>query len=342
VNLALDAALLGDWQRCKRKALIGSDWQLIKWLPRNLFNAVLRQAIFAVSNGLGVDEAVIDAETRFLGEATVPGLEFPRGSDPYVLSREWVTLVSTIVRAVAKLTLLPVRHAAPLMLSEFIDWQPLAWADEMGQLHRWITTDAWTADDLSRELHSWRTIGDVAATEAPMMLHVVITGAMIDGHIRSSWTRGWRHPKLPNFNKTRFRSPKGEPLVGWLPVWLAEDRHADHDAWVDQMASEGEVARLMRHITVDVPTKEQCLDIRREMVTEGEAMRWLINDRMPKDWAKQPMSRGACDIPRPCPFQEVCYGPKAVDISTLGRYKPVKSNRQEVQPCPPSMSGEGR
>jgi len=317
----LDAVSIDLWQRCRRQALLSADWKPRKWRPKALFAAVLRQAIFTVSNGGDAAAAIQDGTTRFLQEGASPGLEIPHGSNPYQLAREWVTMLSTVVRAAAKLVLLMVKHAPPVMLSPTLTWQPLSWVDDAGQLHRWIVVDHWNEDARYRELHSWRTIGDIVMAEAPMMLHVVEIGGVRDGRLHCSWTRAWTKPAIIN-GKTHFRSPKGEVLRGWDPFYLADHRNDDHDAWVDQMMREGEVGRLMKHVTVNVPSQAVVDDTRLQMVFEGDALRMATLTRLHDSWRMLPMARGACDTFVPCPYQSVCYADpaKLVKIEDLGLY----------------------
>jgi hypothetical protein len=223
-----------------------------------------------------------------------------------------------------------VRHARPVKLTESIDWQPLAWADESGQLHRWVIIDRWDEDAKWRDIHSWRTIGDIVVCEAPMMLHIVEIGQMRNERRQSSWTRAWRHPKIANFNKMHFRSKDGTPLIDWKPIYLADDIHADHDAWVDQMAEEGETGRLIHYVTVNVPNREVCVDTKSQLIMIGDEARIAMLCRAPGVWTAYPMTRGACDLySNPCSYQECCYTDKLVDIEALGIYKSV-STRPEV------------
>lgn len=320
-DFILDAVSIDLWQRCRRQALLSTDWKPRKWRPKSLFTAILRQSVYNLSNGGDKEALVSDGTARFLREAANPGLELPHGSNPYAVAREWVTLLSTVVRAVSHLTLLTVKMPKPVVLNEDLLWQPLAWADDSGQLHRWVVTDHWDEDAKYRELHSWRTIGDIVMTEAPMMLHVVEIGNQHEGRRASSWTRAWQHPGLPS-TKTRFRSPKGEPLRGWKPLYLADDRNANHDDWVAQMMREGEVSRLVKHVTVNVPSQTVVEDTRSQLIMEGEALRMATLTRLDSSWKAYPMSRAACDGFVPCAYQAVCYSDpaKLVQIADLGLY----------------------
>ena len=123
--------------------------------------------------------------------------------------------------------------------------------------------------------------------------------------------------------KMRFRSPEGHMLVGWKPVYLSDDLYYDHDKWVDQLLKEGEVERLTKHITINVPSRESCADTRYQMVYIGEEIMSSHITRNEGSWRIHPMSRSACDgHGTPCPYQDVCYSenPETVNIDSLGLY----------------------
>jgi len=289
-----------------------------------LFTATLRRAIFQVSNGTPVEDAVNDAKSRYMLEASNPGLDLPPGSKPYTIARDWCAMLDTVVRGAARLTLLTVKESKQTKLSENVKWQVRSWADESGQLHRWIIVDSWSQDDLYRELHGWHTFGDIAVTQCPLMLHVVEIGSQRNGRRASSWARAFQHPAIPHL-KLRFRKSDGSALDGWRSYYLADAQNPDPDGWVEQMALEGECERLMRHITINVPPKQVCEDTVQQIVYEAHR---YDEARSSTQWHDQPMSRGACDGYSPCVYQPVCYSEKLVNIEELGLYKATQSLEQ--------------
>jgi len=321
-TFTIDATVIDTFQRCKRQALLSHVWQPMKWRPKHLFLSAFRRAVFNVSNGADARKEAEEAKVLFLSTAASPGLDLPRGAKPYPIAKDWCAMLDTTIRAVARLTLLTLRELPPVELTEGISWQPRAWADDSGQLHRWIAVDSWTEADLYRELHGWPAFGDIAVTECPMMLHVVEIGQMRNGRRASSWARGFRHPTMANL-KMHFRKRDGSPLSPeWRPLYLADNRDWKPEDWVEQMAAEGECDRLMRHVTINVPSKETCLDTRQQIAREAEALVQLLGKRP----QTVPMSRHACDgWNNPCVYQSVCYSEKTVAIESLGLYKHVKS-----------------
>jgi hypothetical protein len=196
------------------------------------------------------------------------------------------------------------------------EWAPMAHV--AGQtLHRWITIDHWGADDLSRELHSWRTLGDMVVTKLPMVIHVICIGQVRNGRRASAWARAWKHPTMPSL-QMRFKGKTPGAFKGWKPLYFA-DTHVDADAWVEQMWKEGAAQDLITHISVKMPTPAQCAEVLRDILAESAEMKILIDESTP--WSVLPMSRNSCDGIAPCPFQSVCYGDNVTDINNLGLYR---------------------
>lgn len=323
----VDATVLQQWQSCKRQALLAAEWKPSLWRPKILFTATFRKAVFQISNGKDVEAAASDAKASFMQEAANPGMDLPRGSKPYMIAREWCALLDTTLGAVGRLSLLTLEEAPEVPLEGGILWRPRAWRDQSGQLHRWIITDYWGDDERYRELHGWHTFGDIAVTECPLMLHVIEIGQQRAGRRISSWTRGFRHPGLPHL-KMRFRKGDGSELTGWNPVYLADGREGSSKDWVEQMAAEGECERLMHHVTINVPSRVVCEETRTQIATEANLYRTALYRTK---WHTQPMSRGACDLWTPCPYQPLCYSEKLLRPEDIGGFRPVVSPGKSYQ-----------
>ena len=323
-----NATRLDTWQQCPRRELLLREWTPLKWRQKALFTAVFRRAVFAVSNGADPRQTADDAKAMFMTVAANPGIEHAPTQKPYLISKEWCAILDTSVRNLGRLTLLKLHDAPHMELARNglkpMEWEPSSWMDDSGQLHRWIVTDDWNYDDLCRELHSWHTIADVVIYQVPMMLHVLLIGQQRNERRHSSWARGFRHPSIPTL-RMRFRKQDGTALDGWKPVFLSDNK-ADPDDWLNQMAQEGECERLLKHVTVEVPSPDACEYTRRQILDELTT----INGHS-RPWYQTPMSRGACDFPFACPFQPVCYTEKLVDIERLGFYK--QNHAREVVPA---------
>jgi hypothetical protein len=319
-SIVLDSRAIGDFQACKRKFLLDHDYRKLRKKPKELFDACLRQAIFRLSQK-GGDGAVLGAEASswFMSAAANPGLDI-LGGNPYEIAKDYCAMLETILRSLARMTLMQVRDLRPVQMTPSISWAFLSHADDSGTLHRWITLDSWTPADMTREAHSWATIGDMVIARAPLVLHVIEIGRQLRGRRASAWARGWKHPGLPNL-KMRFRRTDGSSFQGWKPVYAADSPSVDYDEWVEKMWQEGASQSLVHHIPLESPTGTIADRATKEILGEGIAMRNLLTERDSSPWSALPMSRNACDTYFPCPFQLACYNPTVVDPQTLGMYQ---------------------
>ena len=322
----LDASVLTTYQTCRRKFILDSQWRSLRWRPKNLFDACLRRAIVQISSGMDPVEAGKDARAWFMQTAAEPGLDVL--GNPFVIARDWCAMLDTILRALGKLTLLVIKDVPMIRLNSWLWWRPLCHQDDSGQLHRWITADSWTDDDLMRELHSWFVTGDIAMTKTPMMLHVINIGRMYKGRRASPWARAWQHPAISSL-RLRFKKKDGSDLKGWKPVYLADRNNDDADSWVEQLYSENVIGGLLHHVLVNVPSEAVCADTQYQIMHEALAMRVLLEES--PSYRSLPMSRGMCDGMVPCHFQPVCFNDKLVEIDTLNLYKERESGYAAVR-----------
>lgn len=311
MSYTLDARSIADWQSCRRRHLLSVDYRPLRWRPRSLFLACLRKAIVAVSQDTAPDAAATEARTEFMQAAANPGLDI-LGGNPYALAREWCVMFDTILLALNPPALTEVPAAR---LNSQFDWRVRAHADASGELHRWITTDQWTADHMSRELHGWPVIGDIAATRRPMTLHVIEIGRESKGRRVSPWARAFKNPAMPSLRYRFTRSPTS------VPVWLVDLPNETPEDWVGEMTKGGVAANLVHHVPVAVPDDAVCAETVGQVLREAISMRDAECDRESIPWRAWPMSRGACDLWSPCVWQSCCYGDAKTQPSELGLYQ---------------------
>lgn len=282
-----------------------SVWKPSRWRAKLLFDATLRKGIVQLAKGGKVAQVAADARSQFLLIAADPGLDMI--GDPYKESKDWCALLEVMLRWMALQPLPKLMDVAPIKLNGFT-WKVSAWGDENGMLHRWITVDAWNADALSRELHSWRTIGDMVATKLPMTLHVLELGQHRSGKHTGAWSRAFYHPGLASL-RWRFIKPEN---TTWKPIYFADQRILCAEDWVAAAGLEGALGKLSHDVPVAVPQPAQVEDTLRQMGQEAASMKALAGD-----WSAQPMSRPACDLYVPCVYQPVCYSSDVVEIEKL-------------------------
>lgn len=331
----LNAISLGRYQTCRRRHLLEADWRVVRWQPKALYDSLLRQAVMLLASKPAdhADRAVCvdlatDAKAQFLQLAANPGLDTD-SPDPYRLAKEYCALIDTTFSWLARQQHPPIQFADPVDLSLSLRWRVLNPVDPAARtLHRWITVDHWNADvDLPAEMHSWRTIGDMAVTNLPLTLHVIVIGQMRKGHRASPWTRTYRHPGLPHL-KYRFLARGGRKLKDWLPTHLSElpaDTISSAE-WLDLMERDGVLAPLIHHYPLRQLSAPIASDIRLQIMQEALRMRDAIVDRHSLSWSALPMSREQCDAGpghSACPFQWCCHSPniEPVDPATVGLYQ---------------------
>jgi hypothetical protein len=325
----LDANAIHSWQSCKRKWLLERDWFLARFRPKQLFDSCLRRGVVQLSQQADSARVAIDARTRFLELAADPGLDMV--GDPYRAAKDWCAMLDVALRYLGT-TPIPVLHdPQPRPLSPFVSWKFGSWADDSGALHRWLTVDRLDADALARELHSWRTIGDVAVARVPMTLHVVELGPSRNGRHSSAWARAYKHPGLASL-RIRFNKPEE---TAWKPFWFADQREYGVEEWLEIGQKQRAFEKLVREVPVACPTDAACLDVQAQVMLEAAEMRRLLGNGT--EYQHLPMSRPACDTWYPCSYQEVCYSPapQLVDIDSVGLYVRRKSSTVSVKEAQP-------
>ena len=284
------------------------SWKPARWRAKVLFDACLRKGVMSLARGGKVEQVAADARSQFLLIAADPGLDMI--GDPYREAKNWCALLEVVLRWISLQTL-PVLMDVPTVRVDGLAWKVIAWGDDAAGLHRWVTVDSWDTDALSRELHSWRTIGDIVMTKRPMTLHVIELGQHRAGKHIGAWSRTFYHPGLPNL-KWRFNKPED---TSWKSVYFADQRVMCAEEWVTAAERDGALSKLSHELLVKVPNEAAVEDTIRQMKSEARAMQELLELR--GTYRDEPMSRAACDLYVPCMYQPVCYSDGAVDMGRL-------------------------
>jgi hypothetical protein len=322
--MIIDASLLTSSQLCRRRYVLEMEqWVPLRWQPRSLLNHCLRIGIAELCLGLPAAEAAKTAQAELLEHAANPGMDTKRGVDPYTLAMDYCAMLQTVLRNefrslqphIPQLHLLP---NAPVSVN--CEWRFTAQQDDKGMLHRWVFWDAYSEDRLSRELHSWFCFGDIAMAKAPMMLHVILLGRRgQSGRQESPWCRAYRLTSWPTL-KVRFKRRGNRGFAeGWKPTWLADNPDLSADVWVDQLWLDGVAQTLTRRLNVTKPLEPLLRDARQQIAQESERIAFLHLEQ--PHYLQLPMSRAACDLWVPCPFQALCHRADVVrDPADTGLY----------------------
>jgi hypothetical protein len=324
----IDAYGLTTFQQCQRRWLLEQSWRVVRLRPKSLFDSCLRQAVFAISNGADPVAQIQSSRTRFLSQAANPGLDVTEGVDSWKVANDYAGMLSTVLTAVARLTLLTVQRLSPISISSTSEsqWSPLSWADESGVLHRWITIDKFDDDVLAREAHGWYVFGDIALIDAPLTLHVIDIGQTRSGRRHSPWVRAFKHPIIAHRYKFIRKNKYGNHTTlsdQWIPLWYTDQPNPDPQMWVDLMDSDGITPTLIHHIAIAQPSSAVRKDTLRQLCVLTKEMDRIAR-RLPRvaDGMTLPMARGACDGLIPCPWQDACYRERPAEgIGDLGLYQ---------------------
>ena len=317
--MILSAVSLTDMQACVRRPVLSADWEVLRFRPKQLLDACLRKGIMAVSGGEDAAAVARTIRTEFLQAAANPGMETRAGADSFKIAMDSCAVIETVLRAAGRMEVTKLGECGAININPSVAWQPLAFWGADEQMHRFITIDRWTEDDLARELHGWYVVGDMAVTKLPMTLHVIEIGQTRDGRRASAWARGWRHPTMRNAQRIRFLHKDGTTFKGWTPVWLADEKSLDAGEWVEAMWREGAAQRLWHTISVAMPTEAQRAETVRQVLSEAARMSVLISERRSATWRALPMARAACDGIVPCAWQGACYG-ESDNLASTGLY----------------------
>jgi hypothetical protein len=305
--LILNASLLTTLQRCERRFSLESSYRVLRIRPRELFERLLRQAIFSISNAGDPKAAAENAVTLFMEYAASPGIETL--SDPWTIAQDYCSMLRTVIEALSREVLLTLKPGGKISLGEHL-WDVDVFRDDSGVLHDWIAVERWSNDEKYRVLHGWRVFGNCAATGQGMWLHVVDIGRQSRGHQVSPWCRIFKHP---TFNVARFQQTDGSALEGaWKPAYFS-DLSTTAKEWVSRMEQDN--VKAHSHLQVNDPDPFHVKMFRCDLPKLAARIA-----AVPKEWEEITLERPACDIP-PCPWQSVCYAPPGpVNIEGIGGF----------------------
>lgn len=311
--MILSAALLTTLQRCARRYRLETGFKVLRMRPKELFDRLLREAVFQISNGADVQKVTEEACTQFLEAAAQPGLEVI--CDPYTIAADYCVMLRTTLEKISRMVLLTLKRGGKVK-GDHHDWLLASFVDESGLLHRWTSVERWDNDAMYRELHSWHVFGDCAAANIGMVLHVVEIGRQIGGHQHSHWCRSFKHPAIHNHFK--FQKTEGGRLEpSWKPVFYVDSPKNNPKAWVDAM--DEDKVELIRHVHIKEPRESYVAEFWRDANAEG-ARAFAV----PGNWQDVPKFRPACDVP-PCPWEAACHTPGLVNIETVGGFAKLTS-----------------
>jgi len=182
------------------------------------------------------------------------------------------------------------------------DYEPLSYQLADGRLRRVVLCSNW--NDLRRmeEVNSWRTIGDVSATNRPMLINAIVIGQSRRGFRPSPWTQAYIHPEN---HTVRVKRKEGKFNDSWKRVYREQTDKKPSD-WLKVMQDDGAFDDLVYSVTVDVPAN------RNRVITD------ML--RIAKELSKKSMEmrRAACFKLSPCVCAKICHYLKDITPADAG------------------------
>ncbi len=315
--------LITTWQKCKRRYKLESIYRYQKWFANTLLSAVLRKAIYQLSDPntqLTTQQISTQAVSLFTQQCRQPGLLQTEGINVYDLAMDYVAMIKTIIEYFSRISL-PITHSiSPTKLDSNYQWSYLSQIDESNTLHRYRFIDFINESSITSEAHSWEVAGDLAYSESPMMLHLISIGRRIDSRHVSPWCRAYASPGIRGVIK--FQKKSGNDLSSnWKPIYFADNIDSDPESWVDQLQEDQLDQVLVQHIHLNKLESVHVLDLQQQVRDELANMEFWES----RTWSQSPMHRASCDKPYACPHQELCYSLNPdEELKNSGLYEVIK------------------
>lgn len=298
------AALLADFDRCRRCAYHGQNWELNRIPPNQILQQAVESALSAETEDPGQwagDEVMQLCADRGLRTAHLNlfdlGLHFAALGD----------LLTTLLRGSGG----PWERPEDIQLGNTL-WQSSAFLNGLGtRLVKVILIDRWSPERESSERHSWRVLGECAAYQMPMQVLVCNLGQTRDGRHVGPLTKGWLHPRS---HQLRLKKRDGQGFdKNWTPVWRENRSEMSRDRWIDAMREDDVLSACVFPLEVDVPESNVGRQMRELAERNLESLAQM--KQAPE------MSISQCFFPTPCAFTAHCW--EGIQISEREGYVPL-------------------
>lgn len=299
----MNAELLADIESCERRAYWSQNWEPNKLHPTE----ILRRSIA---------EALVDPEREDRGENAgeifmqycAKGLDTKQHNkyDQAIHHAAIADIVTTYLSAKG-------RYSRPRdVVGVNLTWHP--WClERAGELVRVVLVDYWNEDREASEARAWWTLAEMAAYKMPMTLEIILLGASSGGRRHSHWTRAILHPRNLEL---RFKK-KAKKIEGfkdtWTPIYREDRAEISREAWLAGMEKDDAIQDVTRTIHVNAFSAERVRELRAIIERKTERL-YKINEVPDPNFS-------ACNWPRPCSFQWVCFAPKPTTPEATGLYR---------------------
>lgn len=318
ISFRISALAIEQWEQCHKRYALLDGWRKTRRTPMELLEAGVRLGLTApiqmdpaIPNIMLLQPWGVTASRRVLEIARDKGVDLPGGKDTgwYEVALHYAGIAQIVTDYLRAPNGKDWRYPGQGVVSNFgfvhkglsVDWVPSSYL-EVGNdgcyLRRVVYVSYWNEDRLYRELHSWRTIGDICVYRMPMVLDIVVLGASKGGKRHGYWTKARRHP---HSREIRFKRKHGreEFSQSWPTIWREEHPEVLQASWLLKMKEDGVLKEAYFQKRVSVPKDYHVDRVLEDIARISKIM------RLAKE--TDPMNRSGCDWPMPCPMQDACY-----------------------------------
>lgn len=310
----MNAELLSDLEACPRKAYWSQNWEPRKLHPTEM----LRRAIAAALTDKGRSDVGENAGEQVIGLCGNRGLDTKQyAHDAYGIGVHHAALADILSTHLHGVLGGFCERPEPVKGIN-LTWEPRCLLAPNGELVRIVLVDHWNDEREMSESRSWYTLGEMAAYKVPMTLRIIILGASVGGKRHSFWSKGLLHPRN---RQLRFKkhAKKTEGFAdSWIPIWREDYDQLSREEWLKAMEADGAITELTRRVHIDAFPDERVKELRGLVERKTERLYKI-------DSAPDP-NYSACNWPRPCAFQSVCFASSPTTPAESGCFRKRGAN----------------
>lgn len=240
----------------------------------------------------------VAAKTHLMQRAANPGLAI-YGSNVYSSAVHHSALIELIVTYL--LAGEGAWKSAPAVEVGPHQYQPLSYLLPDHRLRRIILCSQWNEQRRLEEVNSWRTLGDIIATNRPMLINAIVIGAAASGFRPSVWTRSYIHPQQLSY---RVKLKSGDNFSSNWRKTYRESSSKSCTEWLTLMQNDGAFDDVVHSTTADLPSQE-AYD---QMASMLESLQSNQGE----------MRRSACFKQVSCAYSRLCYASPSLTPTEAG------------------------
>jgi hypothetical protein len=256
--------------------------------PRITLSAALNEAL-QVGLLRGKPEA---AANHIMARAANPGLALA-GVDVYKIAVHHAHLIEVVVTYLlgeGKAWEL----ADPVSFDRF-EYQPMSYKiPGENRLRRVVLCGRFDETRKQEEIHSWRSVADIALTGMPMLINAIVIGSAIKGMRANVWTRSYEHPRTKGLRIKITEEPgrNKEFNQNWRRMFREQSGKSPKQ-WLHLMQKDDAFKEVVFSFSADLEQTER-------ISVESQMKAMNLGD--------DTMRRNACFSLSPCVMAPCCYG----------------------------------